>query len=506
MVYFYLFLLTGIFYLFGNIFLSDWNIIASGLLDGRLTNYVLEHFYLIVSGASNLHTHWWTLPIFYPMQNTLASTDTLFSVAPIYIFFRSLTDYSMAYSMTVITFYILNFSLFYLILRKVNFSKFLSSLGAFIYAFSYINSITLMHIQMITQFFGLGVIYTMMHVSKHNSKKRNLLLFLGASFLYVCQFYSSYYLAFFMYLMALLLVIIAFFDTSLMRKIKVFIFRYKKEITISFFFILALILPAVKIYLGNNIAREYSLVNHNLPVFRDLFTGNTFFITHFLPVMNYEFDVEKMLMFTYILLVFGIIGLLKYKKYGKILLTLFVLSILLILRFQIIGNFSLWQYVYYIIPGAIGVREPVRIILVLNGLLVFGFINFIAKTNWKKWVLGIVIALVIFEQYNFRSMNERSVAREENSMLKLEQVMLPVNCQYIDLNFYLDDPEDFYTNLKMEYARMDVMWFALKYNLYFVSGYSGISESADFGNPYREELQKKPEYCLITKRVTPGFD
>ena len=508
MGYFYLFLFVGIFYLFGNIFTSGWDIIASGLVDGQLTNYILEHFYLIVTGGSQVHTQWWSLPIFYPMQNTLATTDTLFSVAPIYILYRSLTDYSMAYSMTIITFYILNFSVFYFILRRLNFSKALSSFGAFLYAFSYINKITEIHIQMTTQFFYLGAVLALLNVSKFNSRTKNLILFLVAGFLYACQFYSSFYLAFFIYYLTLLAMFISLFDKKLRKRLKIFILRYKKEIIASGLFAITLILPAVIIYLQTGITRDYDTIMSNVPYLKNLFSGNTLFINKYFPGMQYSFDVENMLMFTYGLFILGTAGLLKFKRYGKLAVLTLLLSIITIIKFGILHDFTLWKYVYKLVPGATAVREPIRFVLMLNALLVLGFVNFLSKTQLKRFWILLIIVFMAFEQYTPDNYNHRTVQYEDKKMMGLERVPIPVNCKYIDVNFILDPnmETDIYTALKMEMARLSVMWYATKYNLYCVSGYAGISEVSDYGNPYRDILQKDKNYCVITKYLSNEND
>lgn len=498
---FYLFLCIGIFYVFGSIFTSNWNIIASGPIDGQLTNYILEHFYLVLTHGSPIHTHWWTLPIFYPNVNTLATTDTLFSVAPIYLLLRTVFDYSMSYSMTVMAFYILNFSVFYFILKKLKFSKFLSALGAFIYAFSYVNKITIIHIQLITQFFGLGAILSLMYVSKFNTKKKNFILFMSVSFLYVCQFYSSFYIAFFMFFLCVLGSVISLFQRNTRKKLMIFLCRYKKEILSSIVLMLAFILPAVGFYLTNGVLRDYFTVNSNLPYLNDLFTGHTFFIMNIFPSMDYTGNIEIMLLFPYLLLVTGILGLLKYKNYGKLLVSIFLIVCIFIIKFECLNGFSLWQYVYDFFPGATGIREPIRMMLLLNILLVVGFINFISKSYLKKWILYPLILFIIFEQYTTISFNSRSYEKEENTLRTLNMLEIPENCKYLDVNFYIENPKDVMTAVRMDEARLDTMWFANERNLYFVSGYSGVSESNEYKNKYREELQTKPEYCVISKRL-----
>jgi hypothetical protein len=503
MGYFFIFLFIGLSYFFGDIVLSGWDAIPSSPVDGHATNYFLEHFYLYLKGTPEVHSSLLTLPFFYPMKNTIALADTFISIAPIYVFFRFFTNYAVSYSLTVMTFSVLNFTAMYFILKRLKYSNLLSSFGAFLFTFSYINKVTQMHIQLITHFFYLGSILAMLYVSKHNSKKKNMALFLTASVLYVMQFYTSFYLAFYVYFLIILACILTLFSKRLTKRLKIFILRYKIEIISSICLTGLLILPILILYLQNGLNRDYFVVFNNLPELYQIFTGNTDFVLRFTPNMKNVYNsVELLLMLTYGLFFFGILGLLKFKKYGKLLVAIIIATILIVTKNNIISNFSLWKIVYNLLPGAVGIRETIRIILVLNGLLVVGVINFLSKTTMKKWLIILLSIFLVYEQYISDNYHRRSYKIEMKVQNALENLNIPKSCKYLDIKYIQKDNQTPDIVYQEEIDRIRVMWFAGTHNSYFISGYSGLTESDDnFENPYRKKIQNDPQYCVIIKNL-----
>lgn len=500
MGYFYLFLFTGIFYFFGDIFLSNWDKIPGSIIDGNLINYILEHINLYVTGANPLHSTLWNMPIFYPAQNVLAFSDSMLSIAPLYVLLRFVFDPYISFSMTVILICVLNYTLFYFILRRLGFSKLLSSFGSFLYAFSYVNKITIMHVQLIIHFFYLGAALSLLYVSKHNTKRKNYILFLLASSLYALGFYSSFYTGFWVTFVLLMAGIVCVINNKYRRSLKIFVLRYDREILISVILAFLILMPLAKMYISTGISRPYEMVLFNLPVISTYFTGHSYFIRNFLPFMLEDFNIEYSLMFTYALFIFGLAGLLRVKKYGTLLFVTFLISILVTPKFIYLNEFSFWKLFYNVLPGAIGIRETIRIILILNPLLVFGFVNFIATSKWNKTILILISVIVLFEQYVYDSYNRRSFIEEKNLQAEIEETYLPKNCKYLDVDFDVENETPF-TGIEEDIARIRLMWFASEHGFYFVSGYSGISESEDYQNPERENLKKLPEYCVITKKI-----
>lgn len=502
MGYFYLFLFVGIFLFFNPIFSSGWDTIPSSLLDGKLTNYIYEHIYLYFAGTNPLHNSLWSMPFFYPLKNTLAMSDSLLSTAPIYMFFRTFFDYAISYTMTVISFSVLNYVVFYFILRKLKFSKLLSSLGAFLYAFSYNHKITHLHVQLLIQFFFLATVLSMLYVSKHNSKKLNFFLFIFASASYCMGLYSSFYMGFLFLVFVLVALLITLCNRIYRRKLKIFIIRYWKEFIAAILCAAVFLIPMAKMYLSTGISRSYGEVFINLPVLSEYFTGHSYLVKTFFPSMLEEINIEKSLIFTYVLFAFGLFGLLKFKKYGFLLFLSVVICMLLPLKIVSLGYFSLWKVVYHVVPGAIGIREPIRMVLLINPFLVLGFIKFLSTSKWKKNVLIFLSIIVLAEQYCTVYYLHRSYSEEMETRNILGEILLPKNCRYLDVDIDIDvAPGNFYGYVQADIARIDLMWFASEHGLYFISGYSGLSEEDGHVNRAREELKKLPEYCVIKKNI-----
>ena len=60
-------------------------LVPGDLGDARFNNYILEHFFRFISGATK---DYWNAPFFFPYQQTTAFSDTLLGSAPIYVLFR----------------------------------------------------------------------------------------------------------------------------------------------------------------------------------------------------------------------------------------------------------------------------------------------------------------------------------------------------------------------------------------------------------------------------------
>ena len=86
-----LFFLIGILIVFYPVIFINNELMPGDLGDGRFINYVLEHFYLFLSG-SKLHNSFWNLPFFYPYTNTLSYSDIMFGGMILYAPIRFFVD------------------------------------------------------------------------------------------------------------------------------------------------------------------------------------------------------------------------------------------------------------------------------------------------------------------------------------------------------------------------------------------------------------------------------
>ena len=106
------------------------------MVDARFINYILEHQFLFLNQI-HPHTSFWDVPMYYPLKNTLALSDILLGMSPIYI----LTRYFIKNPQTnlqimFVLLNILNFLTFYIFAKKIfKLDVIHSSFSAFLFAF-----------------------------------------------------------------------------------------------------------------------------------------------------------------------------------------------------------------------------------------------------------------------------------------------------------------------------------------------------------------------------------
>src|SRR5882724_10538928 len=71
----------------GPMIVSGLGRVQGDLGDPRLHHYMLEHGFRWMTGDSG-HRSFWDAPIFYPVRNTAAYSDTLFGALPLYAIWR----------------------------------------------------------------------------------------------------------------------------------------------------------------------------------------------------------------------------------------------------------------------------------------------------------------------------------------------------------------------------------------------------------------------------------
>ena len=180
----------------------DFQYMPGDLGDGRFNNYILEHGYRYLLGLEN---SFWNAPFMFPEKDAITYSDNLIGGLPIYAFFRIAFDRETAFQCWYLSLIVLNFLGGFYALKKLDFSNYSSSMGAFIYAFSLIILLQTGHIQLLVRFsapLSIAYFYLWLRDNKVNY------LYFSSAFL-VVQFYCAIYLGYFL-LYALIFVFIAF--------------------------------------------------------------------------------------------------------------------------------------------------------------------------------------------------------------------------------------------------------------------------------------------------------
>ena len=182
---------------------SGFRRIQTDLGDTRLNHYLLEHGYLWVRGVPE-HSTFWNLPIFYPVSNTAAYSDLLLSVGPVYWLWRTVgASPDLALAGWMISMSAVNYASALALFRKgLGFAWLPSASAGFLVAFGAPRVNQMSHQQLLPCFYVLMTVFALARLFRGNPQRlweRGglwLLVVLGG----VLQFYSGFYLAWFLVL------------------------------------------------------------------------------------------------------------------------------------------------------------------------------------------------------------------------------------------------------------------------------------------------------------------
>jgi len=182
---------------------SGFRRIQTDLRDTRLNHYLLEHGYLWVCRIPE-HRSFWNLPIFYPVSNTAAYSDILLGVGPVYWLWRAGgASPDLAFAGWMISISALNYAAALALFRKcLGFAWLPSASAAFVVAFGAPRVNQMSHQQLLPCFFVLMTLSALARLFRGNPQRLRergvlwLLAVLGG----VLQFYSGFYLAWFLML------------------------------------------------------------------------------------------------------------------------------------------------------------------------------------------------------------------------------------------------------------------------------------------------------------------
>ena len=173
----------------------DWFTAVPGdLIDGRFNSVILEHFYQWLTGRQH---DLWSPTFFYPNLSVLAFSDNHFGNAFIYALLRML-DFSreIAFSGWYVIGCSLNFLVTYVVLRKLHFSVFAASAGAFVFAYFLPAIIQAGHAQLTYRFAIPLAFYAFWNLIYKRQISAVGLLFFWIGVQFYCSIYLGVFLVF----------------------------------------------------------------------------------------------------------------------------------------------------------------------------------------------------------------------------------------------------------------------------------------------------------------------
>lgn len=474
---------------------SDFDKMPGNGYDIKSLSYILEHSFLWLSQTPS-HHFFWNLPFYYPTPNTLAYSDACFGLMPIYWLARTMFDDLSAIQAMMLIISAINYSVFYYLLKKqFNYSHLASALGSFIFAFGLMRLFRMVHLNYYGQYLTILSMIFFLKVKKDNTVLKNNIYFLLAAGFMALQFYTCYSLAYYFCLTAFFAFLISFaFKSS-----REYVIQYLKDFwryLIGYFIVFIVILiPYMYHYLSLGVSRSIDDINtylqgplawiRNVSILDNLFFNKLPYVTFY---TRDEITASSGI-FTTLLALWGITKLKHKWIYYSSLAFIFLCSC------SIFG-LTFWYLMYYIAPGAQGIRAIIRIsfiALIIVAIAIAALVNYFQENISKKHFRLILCAIVLLitienipyyedphSDWNTFGWSKAAFNRQINDIIK----MIPKDYRVIGITmdfpiqnpYMLQDEAIRDANYKQGATISALaMWASIRTNRYTVNGLSGLA-------------------------------
>lgn len=471
---------AGIFVTFYPTIFSGFNRLQTDPGDSRSLQYRMEHIFKWLSGDPN-HASLWDPPIFYPNKNTLAYSDTLLTVAPIYVFWRLLGFSSdMSFTLWMISICIINYAIaLYLLYKIIGFDWLAAGFGAYIIAFGNSRIAQLGHQQLLCYAYILLCISALFIVFRSEADKPSELkrrIWIAVFFLsFAAQFYASFYNGYYLFLVLLIAAALSIslrdFRTPFLR----FLHSEWKTLAIGLALTGILLLP---------LAYHYALTARDLDVHGPgsdryglprlasyLWMGadnllyswmERFSLFRDLP-LAYEHQMGLGLVTAVILCWF--FWRFRDRSWVKLMLLITVTAFVAFTWFP--GRIRLWRIWYYTLPGIQGIRIMSRfwiLLLIPAGVALAAFIQHNRRRSKSLIVFSVLIALLCcLEQARSAYSYDRSLIQKRVNLIR-QQINSDCEAIFVSSTNKLDPDW-----LPM----LDSMWASMLQGVPTITAYSG---------------------------------
>lgn len=369
-------LLAGLYAWPLSIFGPEYSWIPGDLGDARFNNYILEHFYQFISGATE---SFWNIPSMYPYKNVMALSDNHLGTGLIYSAFRSVgLDRENAFQLWILCMYAFNYLCAFLAFHKWTENKVLAACGAFVFAFGLHLVGHVGHVQMLPRFMMPLVVVWVWRWMRHRRPYHLALALLGLALQFYCAVYLGFILLYALLALALVNAVVHFGQVKeLWAAIKNNWLPHVMVLLIA----VALMLPLAIPYLNSLDAvgpRTYEEVSQTIPRWQG------YFFTHIasenwrdlslhgkktMPDWWHQFHFSGILPLLGLLLALVLLFL-KRTSSRRVPLTLVMALTVSLLFCMDLGGRSLYYFIYQI-PGFSALRSLDRMVQAQILLLLF---------------------------------------------------------------------------------------------------------------------------------------
>jgi hypothetical protein len=470
----FLFLFIGIFHAFSEIKFGTNSF--GDLLDGRFSNFTLEHFYRALIGEEKSFK---SANFFYPTPNVIMLSDNHWFLGFIYVFFRILGLNSIdSFNFWIFCGFFANFISSYYVLRKFNFSKNSSAIGAYLFTFNQIILLKIGHMQLNFKIFiPLSLLYSKQYFETLDFKYISYII-LCIILQLLCSTYNGNFLALFVFIF--FLVYLSKFKKDDFHKIFPQKFSLKISIPILALSFLLITLYALPYLETRNIYNvKGPLTNEeNFSLISLLTLSNSSlwnFITNYFSLKSLENYKENQFFFG-IGLWLAILSLIFNKNisknlqyFDKILIKSIFLTLLFFWLDQYIATFGFLQIS---IPSFSPLRALTRFFYVIFFAIVYlatFSLNHLEKTNKKK-LRYIISAIILFESLT-STISNSNFSKEENAIQEYKD-LISKHGNADSIFFFVSDIKNLPSNYIIN--EINIMIASRDLGVKTINGYSGI--------------------------------
>jgi len=446
--------------------------------DPRLVNYVLERNHQWFLGQRS-DEGFWSPPFLYPWKDIGTHTESLLGVQPFFSAWRlagvrTETSYQLCSIGLLVGCYI---ATWIFLRRGCDFGPIPATVGAFVFAFSNPRSAQIGHVQMFAHYATplafMGLVLEFREGRFDHTRWQWIWLF---SISVVVQFYASVYLVWFLLLFLVLTLAVALLLPPT-RAALLSSLRCKSKIWAAALAFAGLAsLPLFVPYLrasrklpGSSFAEVFALLPQPesfLYAGYGNWIGNFVGLNQWKPIATLQFPWEHALSPGCVTTVAALAGLWIQRRSRLTQLSVITAAIMLLVMVRWPGGFTLWRWVFEVLPGAEAIRAVSRVGLLLLLIVSYGVASTIAVVM-RKWgtVAAAGLVLLIFTE---QGQTQRWYDKHE-SMHRARTIAraLPEHCEVFFYTGLIDGDHSIVNN------QLDAMWAGLVAGVPTVNGYTG---------------------------------
>ena len=427
--------------------------VQGDLGDPRLHHYMLEHGFRWIAGDPG-HRRFWDAPIFYPVRNTAAYSDTLVGALPLYAIWRMAgAPADVAFPLFILLASSVNFGCAFLLLRSgLGCGPASSGFGASLFAFASARIAQLGHPQLLPAFYSVLALYALIRVLREDLIRPSLPWLLLFAVALVGQTYSSFYLAWFLWLALGLALFWGIALPDLRSRTLATLRRHGPglfgAVAVTGLCLIPFLSHSLRAssFLGR---REYDEIDLYLPRLQCWIQfGPEHWLYGWLS-SAWIFDqlpfrsTENALGLGFVTLVLSARGLWELRKtpLGSLLLAVSLSLLLWTARFP--GGASAWSLAYLVVPGANAARVVTRVSQMLLLPAAIGAAVWLDRSRWNKPVLTVIVVFALLEQGRRTPTYDRREARDSVAAIARRvdpsraaffytSRRMPPNCGFVD--------------------------------------------------------------------------